>query len=285
MKILIQNYTTPTSSEPYYLSNGINSHPSDHQSGLWEVNRYSAYDMLDRTEPDILICHFGLMNKDIVKYLSTNQEKNIKVILSISGLESQEDLDKLESIIDQFNINCLFMISNAYDFMESVKPKKHELFKLLPAANIDEIQISTPKFNIDSAVLAVENSEEYQKLCSKKEVYHKIKISHEKDPDFDFFVNTVTMKPIYRNYKNITLCGKTKDLCGQIFFDSILNSEDVSLKIQDSENLSKFLSEILDEEDVDESNILEKIKSQVMLKHTSNVRSKQLLKKIEEKVK
>jgi hypothetical protein len=279
MRILIQNYSTINSNEPIYLNNGINNLNNKFVSAVWSNNQQSVFDTFDRYQPNILVCHAGLITNDLVKYLSLNKEKDIKLIVNISGLNS--NLKEIEDKFEQMNIKPLFMYSNEYSSLETKKPEKNKFVRLLPAANIDEIDLNGPKYKIDTAILAVENSEKLNKVCGEKTVYHKIKIGNEPDPNFDFHVNCSTMFPLYNNYKSLILVGKVKDVCGQIFFDSLLKSQNMSLKIEDEENFPKFLEEVFDEQEVDDENVLKILREQIRSNHTSKQRVEQFIKEIE----
>lgn len=273
MRILIQNYSSPMSSEPMYLNQTFAS-AEGVESMLWSPNNISAFDVFDRFRPDLLVCHHMGITNDIVTYLTSN--KNIKVAVNISNIE-KDALKILEDLFTQNEINCKVLFSNNYDFVEQEKPEKFKYEKILPCADLYFSPSDVPDFKLDAAIISTKHSEHLSKMEDKYETYHKMKLGVEQDDNFDLNVNVIMLASLYGKYKEMLICDSVDIAFSQVFFDAFLKSEKVSIKLPEDQQhfFTKALAEIFEEED--NENMLENIKDQIKEKHTCVNRAKQLI--------
>lgn len=273
MKILIQNYSSPISSEPLYFNQTFTM-TEDVESLLWSPNSVSTYDVFDRFQPDAFVCHHMGITNEIVSYLSSSP--NIKTAINITNI-TKENLDMLEKAIKETNINCAFMFSNNYDFVDQCKPQSCEYKKILPCADIYFMPSQVPDYNLEAAIIANEHNERFDELESKYKSYHKMKIGTESDDNFDLNVNVIMLSSLYDKYDEFVICDTLDIAFSQIFFDAFLKSKRVSVKLPDDQNsfFTKALAEIF--EDEGEEDMLNKIKNQIKTNHTCVNRSRQLV--------
>ena len=273
MRILVQNYSSPISSEPLYLNQTF-SMSDDIESTLWSPNNISTFDMFDRFKPDVFICHHMGMINDIVSYLAYN--KNIKLAINISNIEKDE-LKVLEDIFSKNEISCSVMFSNNYDFVDQEKPERYKYEKILPCADIYFAQSDVPEYKLDALLLSNKHSEQLDNLSKKYETCHKMSLSVEQDENFDMNVNVIMLSSLYNKYEEVVISAPVDIAFSQVFFDAFLKSEKVSVKLPPEQNelFSKALSELFKE--TEEENMLENIRNQIKENHTCVNRAKQLI--------
>jgi len=273
MKILIQNYASPISSEPLYFNQTF-SMTEGLESLLWSPSSIGVFDVFDKFQPDAFVCHHMGVTNEILTYLASNTK--IKVAVNITNI-SKENLDLLEKLISENNINCEFMFSNNYDFIDQCKPQSNVYKKILPCADIYFSPSQVPDYNLEAAIIANTYNEKIKDLESKYKSYHKMKIGAEQSDDFDMNVNIIMLSSLYEKYEEIVICDTLDIAFSQIFFDAFLKSKKVSVKLPDDQEhlFTKALAEIF--EDEEEDDMLNKIKNQIKTNHTCVNRSRQLI--------
>ena len=276
MRILIQNYASPISSEPLCLNQtfstaeGIESH-------LWSPNAMSVFDVFDKFKPDIFICHHLGISNEIISYITENNK--VKLVVNITNIDEQ-NLSMLEKILTDNKITCSLMFSNNYDFIDQCKPKAFKYEKILPCADIYFAPSDVPDYKLQAGMIASSQSEELTKLEERFDSYHKMKIGVEQDDNFDINTNVIMLASLYGKYEEIVICDSVDVAFSQIFFDAFLKSEKVSVKLPKDQQhfFTKALSEIFNEEEGDD--MLDKIKNQIKENHTCINRARQLLEAI-----
>lgn len=269
MKILIQDYTSILSTEPIYLNEcfkriGITSN-------LWDTSKFSVFDMLDLTTPDILITHYASAAlQDIFKYLSNN--KKTSLLLNITGAQKGH-LDILTNLMDINNVECPFLFSNLHEKIYTVKSKK-KILNLLPGVDLFLLKQNVPIFNLNAAVLS-NNKDLAQKASQGISTYHKIGVGVQ-DEYFDFTVNASNMKSLYDKYEKIVLASDLSVSFSQLFFDAVYNSKKVVLKTNDEKKSGEILGDLFDGNEEDED-IATAIKNQIKTKHTCFNRASRMM--------
>jgi len=277
MRILIQNYSSPISSEPLYLNQTFST-AEGLESHLWSPNSMSVFDVFDSFKPDIFICHYLGVNNEILSYLKENN--HIKIAINITSID-QENMSTLETILTDNKIQCSLMFSNSYDFMEQSKPQEFKYEKVLPCADVYFAPSQVPDYKLEAAIASTSQNEEFKHLEEKFDCYHKMKIGADKDEDFDLNVNVIMLASLYDKYEEFIICDSVDVAFSQIFFDAFLKAKKVSVKLP--KNQSHFFTEALAEiftEEQEGEDILNKIKSQIEESHTCINRAKQLLEAI-----
>ena len=107
MRVLIQDYSSPSSTEPMYLCQSFNS--VGITAALWNSDRVSAYDMFDSFQPNLFIAHFTKITSDCIKYLSQNQ--HVKAIINMTGAQ-QNHVEQLDEILRGTGLACQFIFTS-----------------------------------------------------------------------------------------------------------------------------------------------------------------------------
>lgn len=281
MKILVHNYANSCSSQPMYLHECFSR--VGLESSLWHpADPTSAYDKLDLEKPDVLISSFNLLNKDLLTYLSENQ--NIKVILSITGCD-QKALEDLETVITKtYNLNCMFLLNEQHEALDTLKPSCFNILNLPPCLDVFATKAPSPEYNVSAAIITNVKTPLFDSVCEKKESYHKILLAdNDNGPpkSMDMIANTLNLTSIYEKYDSVVLVGDVNFTCSQVFFDSLVRSRNVVVESpeEQKELFNKVLSTLFHEED-GEQDFQETIKKQAKKKHNAFNRCATLLKKI-----
>lgn len=272
MKILIQNYASPISSEPLYFNQAFQM-TEGIESMLWSPNTISTYDVFDKYQPDIFICHHLGISNEIISYLSGTP---IQIVVNITNI-TEDNLTILEDMLAGNNITCRLMFSNNYDFVAQPKPKNIKYEKILPCADVFFLESQIPDYKLDAMMVSSAHNDRMEQLEGKFESYHKMKVGVEQDENFDMNVNVIMLSSLYSRYKEVVICDAIDIAFSQVFFDAFLKSEKVSIKLpKNQEHLfTTALSEIFKEEG--DENLVENIRGQIKENHTCINRVKQLM--------
>ena len=266
MKLLIQNYSSSFTTEPFYLMEcfkrvGVDAH-------LWADNNISAFDMFDTVQPDVFIGHFAYLTEDIVKYLSQN--KNIKPVINITGTNDQQ----LKGIIETFmSIGLENHILFTNNFVHSHGDGVH---KILPAFDVF-IQAAQPQFNIPLAVVTNDKNESVDNFVKDKEVYHIVSYGAKEDWA-DYPTDIRNFWGMSRCYDEVTLMDDGLISTSQFFFQATMlcNKFNVtSQTVEQREAFQQVLSMLFSAEETEE-NVETVIKKQIIKNHTCFNRASQL---------
>jgi hypothetical protein len=262
MRFLIDNYASSESTEPYYLNATINNIEGCF-SHLWNRNQVGAYDIFDITKPDIFIAQKDNISMDALKYM--NENKHISMIINVTGLKGDELL-ALEDAVKQHNLNVPFVFNNG---TEKLKSNKINVVNILKGADIYLSAVDELDYKIDKAVIVQKKS---QIDYSYSGTYHYLSTSEDLVKDVDIVQPVMRIQNIYANYSEI-IFKPFYDTIPQIFFDAVLNHNNVSYECDGTEKsrlINEKIKSILGE---DKSEWQKLVKS----KHTCLNRTKSLL--------
>lgn len=271
MKILIQNYTSALTTESMYLNACFDQTDNMISSYIWDTNNISAFDVIDKVSPNVILCHYNCPSlNDVFKYLSKN--KNIDLILNITGIQDN-NLKILDNLIEINSISCPFLISNLHEKIH-VPKSKNKVLNLLPGVDTFLPKQNIPEFNLEACILS--NAKE---LCEKAKVgyktFHKVGILSNENEYFDLMSNIVSMTSLYEMYEKIVLALDISVVFSQLFFDAVYKSKKVVLKSNDENKCGEILSNLFESAEEDED-IASSIKNQIKLKHTCYNRASRL---------
>lgn len=266
MRILIQNYSDTMTTQPMYLHQCFRATEAA-QSHLWNVkDPISAFDMLDRFNPDVFITSYKTINKDIIKYLG---QRKIPTVCDITNA-AQEVLDQLDNMIAP-----LFYITENYNFLSDVK-SRNVINRLHPALDVFSIPRSLPDFTVPVALICANANDDYKSYCEEYDSYHKINLAGQEE-GFDLTENLATLSSLYQHYDKVILCDDIKVITSQVFFDSLMKSKNMFSKVPESQKelFNEFLSNMFEEEETDD--LLDGLKKQIAKKHTCFSRASRLM--------
>jgi hypothetical protein len=266
MRILIQNYSSPFTTEPFYFMEcfkrvGIDAH-------LWADNNISAFDMLDTVQPDVFIGHFAYLTEDIIKYLSQN--KNIKPVINVTGTNEQQ-LKGITDTLMSLGIDGQILFTNNFNH-----PHKDVVHQILPCFDVF-VQALEPKFNMPLAVIANVKNESVDNFIENKEVYH-IASYAKKEEWSDYATDIRSFWGVSRCYDEVTLVDNGMISMSQFFFQATMFCNKfnvISQSVEQKEAFQKILSMLFSSEETDE-NIESVIKKQILKNHTCFNRTSQL---------
>lgn len=243
MRVLIDNYSSRTSTEPVYFEQTMKR--IGIEAVTWNRNQISTYDVFDRVQPDLFITHYKHLNNDIIKYL-LGSTKQIDFVLNVTGLNENE-LATLNQILQDLKakrIKIPFVFSNTPEGIPEARLKDFKTHSILPGADLFIPNHSGLDFEIGTAMLYMGNLEEkpykVQNNSGEHETYHNIEIG-EKTEFSDFSATAVDMMPLYSKYKQICFIGKPQDLVSQLLFDAKIRHDNVTLVSDDQEKLNSIL--------------------------------------------
>lgn len=266
MKMLIQNYSSHYTTEPFYLVEcfkrvGIDAH-------LWADSNVSAFDIFDTVAPDVFIGHFAYLTEDVVKYLSQN--KNIKPVINVTGTNTQQ----LKGITDTFmsmGLENVILFTNNF-----VHPHGESVQKILPAFDVF-VQASQPQFNIPLAVVTNGEDETVKDFVKDKEVYHLVSYGENKEWA-DFSTDIRNFWGVSTSYDEVTLIDDGMVSTSQFFFQATMLCRKFNVVSQTEEQREAFqeiLSSLFISEETSED-VATVIKKQIIKNHTCFNRASEL---------
>lgn len=266
MKILIQNYSSHYTTEPFYLTEclrrvGIDSH-------LWADANVPAFDMFDTTAPDVFVGHFAYLTEDIVKYLSQN--KNIKPVINITGTNQQQ----LKGVTDTFmsmGLENVVLFTN--NFVDSHEDSIH---RILPAFDVF-IQRNEPQFDIPLAVITNNKEDSVDKFLEDKEVYHLVSYGTNQEWS-DFVTDIRNFWGVSSCYDDVTVIDDGLISTSQFFFQATMMCKKlniISQTEQQREAFQEILSMLFSSEQTSED-VGAVVRKQILKNHTCFNRASQL---------
>ena len=81
MKILIHNYSSEISTEPFYLAQALAN--MGYETRIWN-NEVSAFDIFDTFDPDVFITHYQIITTDIAKHGFYRPHSSTALMVSFS---------------------------------------------------------------------------------------------------------------------------------------------------------------------------------------------------------
>lgn len=271
MRILIQNYASPLSTEPMYFTRCLSS--ANKEVSLWSDPNTSAFDAFDSIKPDVFISHFKFLTNDIIKYLSSN--KNISLALNVS-YATDEEMKNIEIVLENNKINTQFLFSNQYGILNGVSPSKNKLVNIIPALDVFIGASAVPSFNIDSAIISTGENEDFKRECKSRDVYHKLCLGGESDT-FDIPVNIQSVSSLFDSYDEIVIADDINIATSQIMFEASFKAK--KLKIQVPNEQKELLDKIfltLFSDDSETEDVSKLVKQQILKKHNCFKRTARL---------
>ena len=266
MKVLISDYSSVYSTEPYYFNTTLNI--IDCQSSIWPQN-LSTFDAFDIIKPDLHITHHKQISRDLIVYLQENN--NIDLVINISNI-TQDNLNTLESVLETANIKPAVLFVNYYD--HKLKSKNTNITTILHGADLF-LGTEAKQYDIDYGVM-VDDKSQIQPIG---ETYHYITNEPSLERDVDIFLPINRLNHCYPNYRNIVL-KYFNGVFQQLFFDAGIKTS-VFFDLQDRELLDKYLIKLFGENNTKYCSIDTpeggKIESKIRTKHTCLHRVKSLL--------
>lgn len=274
MKILIQNYTSPLTTEPMYLDACFNK-TSSMQSRLWS-NEVSTFDIMDMYKPDYVLCHYKFMSNDLIKYLSNNDKH--KLLLNITGCD-ESTLNTIESILKSNKVTCELFINSFPDEIPTARSISIKTVNLLPGVDLFLTENDNFTFNLDAGIISTSKKELVEKEASKYRTYHKIKfVGAIENDDFDISGSVPNLVNLYGKYDNFVIADDAHFTFSQLFFDSAFRAKRVILKppSEQQELVEKILASLFHYQDNKDIDIAKATKAQIKSKHTCFNRASRL---------
>jgi hypothetical protein len=246
------------------------------ESHLWGDPKISAFDMLDRAKPDVLISSHLLVTKDIMTYLSGS---NIELVLNVTGI-SENQLAAMEDAFKQNGIRCPFVFSNNFGY-KKLSSKNIKCHRIWPAADIFNVHQKRPGV-IDECVVSQKFDESVENYLAKLGSYHLLYLGdNDLIPPFDFRSNVATVAQLYQFYKKVSFFGDADFCSSQVFFDANLQSHGASFYTPESEraNWGSVLKDCFVEVPINsQEEVQAAVKQQIKTRHTPFHRAWTLMK-------
>jgi len=263
MKILIQDYSSRLSTEPQYL--GACLHQAGQEVHMWTKdtggNYQPIFDVFNRVKPDLFILHVNKMDEDVIKSIA---KFDTKVCLNVS--DSPIDIQSIEETLSSLNIKNVKLFSN------NLWTKHVEV--LLPA--FDPFLPTVKHFSIPFVGVSMSDLEEAKLAAEEQEVYHLVNFGSDAIEGFDF-THDINLIGHLNNYDKAVMHLPGDVCCSQVFFQSTIRANKLSIKPTDKQELfNEFLEFAFEPEETTKS-VEAVVKSQIAKKHTSFNRAKQLL--------
>jgi len=259
MRILIQDYSSNTSTESKYLTASFQQ--AQQEAYLWKPESMPVFDIFNMFNPELFIVHINHMNEDIVKCLAKFQTK-VAVNISNSPLDAQSVKDTFYSL----GITNYKLFSNQF-WVEGVET-------ILPA--FDPFISVAKQFSIPFVAVTNGELEGAKLVAEKEEVHHLINYGTQAVEGFDFDYGIEHMGALV-NYERAELHLPAELCCSQIFFQATIRSNKLSIQPTDNEELfNKFLELTFKPEETSQS-VENVVKAQIAKNHTSFNRAQQVL--------
>ena len=268
MRVLIDNYSSRTSTEPIYFEQTMKR--TGIEAVVWNRNQISTYDVFDRVQPDLFITHHDHLDNDVIKYLFSST-KQLDLVLNVTGINEEKSV-ALNQLLQELKANKVkipFVFSNTPEEVPEARLKDFKTHSILPGADLFIPNHSGLDFEIDAARVYV--SELDHDFNGEHETYHNIEIG-EKTEFSDFSATAVDMMPLYLKYKQVCFIGKPEDLFSQLLFDSKIRHSDVRLISDNQEGLDKVIEGVFKTANPSSQDI--------KTRHTCLHRTKRLLSKL-----
>lgn len=268
MKTLIQNYSTALSSESFSIANSLLAVQSE--AILWADSSISAFDMFDRSNPDVFFTHALYLTEDVLKRLSNT---DIEVVLNVTSV-SPEDMARLDGLLKDFNIKCPLMFSNQVVGSYEI-PENHKFIRVLPAADIFLPAQNVPAYSIPELIIFSRDNENVKTATDGKEVYHMASFGE----GFDIQADVVSLASFYDKYDRVTIADDVSVCCSQLFFDATLRSKAMSIEVVEDQRpiFNQFIDECFGGEETEkEESVEDFIKSKIRNSHTCVHRTRQI---------
>ena len=222
MRVLIQNYSSPDSTEPLYFCQALQS--AGVHAGLWSTNSMSVFDAFDHFKPDVFIAKYQHLTNDAIKYLS--QSPNTHCVINMTGAQ-QDTIDSLDSISE--NVNIPFVYTNEPVGLQRLRQKTVKLASIMPGADIflNGNTASLPDFKIDLAIVSSYDSRlRMKEIHQDFESYHYLSTSADLSESLDITAPLINMVTLLDKYDNIVI-SEDGTAIPQVFFEAAARCKNV----------------------------------------------------------
>lgn len=281
MNILIDNYSNYSSTQSLYLHHHISQMP-EHDCQFRNTNM-SIYDTMDSINPDVYITSAQLLSKDFILYMKENTDKDIKLLLNIQTVPNNEVIEVEKALIDNGMKNVLFFSSYCD---EPPITRKIKVLKLLDAADENYIVNKDLNYKIDKLIV-VSSPHQIRKY---EGTFHVTTSNQEIRQDVDFCLPINLIGGLYSRYEEVIFTDMSNNI-PQMFFDAVFAGNKTYYDLpghdwpQQVKEMFNTIFGVGDTLDYKSTNILQdfsEIQKEVKTKHTSSIRTQELLGAINE---
>ena len=290
MQALIQNYATPNSTEPLYVSECLNA-IDDCKSTVWNSNQISAFDIFDIVQPDVFITHYRMLSNDLIKYLSGSK---IECVFNITDAQ-QDHIDQLDEVFRSHKIKCPFIFTNQPRLFNTLLQRKTKLISVMHGADIflPAQGITLPEYQLEMGLITNYkcDTERLNKLLGHYSCYHTLSTDQELSNHVDISTSAMPLYAIYNRYKKMIITHESNYI-PQYFFDSLLYGNETYYLTRHSgqqEKTNGVIKEMLqtkcslacDHDEIEKGKIdFAKLRNQLLTKHTCANRVKRILSRL-----
>ena len=273
MKILIDNYSDYSQSQPLYFHEGFKE--LGHQSTVFDVASSSIFDVCDTLTPEFLIMSAKRMQSDVIEYLK--QSQNIKLLINIDGLNT-DNIKELTAFLKGNNIKVPFLFSSNVDLPQTVQGYK--IVKVYQAADTNQVQDLHFDYQVDKAIFINKPNQSIAYESS----FHVISTEQELKDNVDIFLPCVTLRSIFTKYNEIIFKELTE--VSQLFLNAIYSGTKTYYDNEDDSKIKNNLNKMFKQEfninyrDSKKITDFQDISKVVSEKHRGNNRAKTILSQI-----
>jgi len=284
MRVLIQDYSSPDTTEPMYLCQSFNT--VGIQSVLWNSDQSSAYDTFDSFLPNLFIAHFHKITSDCIKYLSQN--RHITMILNMTGAQ-QQHVEQLEGLIRESNINVAFAFTSSPKEINKLSSSVVKIVDLPAAVDLFAAtsEAVAPPYEVDHAVVSNYDARSVLSPKLKGTSHHFLSTSSELTDSLDITAPEINLQSLYSRYKNV-IVSRNDQVIPQSLFSAVYKGAKVfysgryetqaSIVMEALQNMYRGVKGCFDmNEDFDQ----QKVREHTIEKHTCFNRTQKLCAKLE----
>lgn len=271
MRLLIQNYASPMSTESMYFYRCLTN--VGVEAALWADPKISAFDAFDSVKPNIFISHWKFLTSDILKYLSQN--KSIKPVFNVT-FAKQDDLQKIEQVLEANGVTPEFLFTNQHEPLYKLQAK-NKLVNIIPALDVFiNAAEGLGDWKHECAVLTTRPTEQFFKACSDNPAHHKLCFGGNEET-FDINVDIQSMPSLCPKYNKLFIVDDIDVATSQILFEVCLRVDDINIHVpeEQKEKLAQVLASLFQESSNDEK-LSSMIKSQIISRHNCFKRTARL---------
>lgn len=271
MRVLIQNYASPMSTEAMYFYKCLVN--AEQEAALWADPNVSAFDAFDSVKPNVFISHWKFLTSDIIKYLSQN--KSIRPVFNVT-FATQDDLEKIEQVLEANGITPEFFFTNQHESLYKLQTK-NKLVNIIPALDVFiHIDQGLGDWKHECAVLTTKPTEQFFKVCSDNKVHHKLCFGGNEET-FDINVDVQSMPSLCSKYTKLFIVDDINVATSQILFETCFRLDDINIQVPEEQKqmLAQVLASLFQDSPNDEK-FSAMIKSQILSRHNCFKRTARL---------
>ena len=237
MKILLQNYSTPLSTESLYLHKAMVEGGCD--ALFWADQNISAFDMFDSAQPNVFLTHFAYLSNDMLKYLTGSI---IEVVLNVTGA-NPEVIKQIEGEFKSRKIKTPLFFTNTHELIMPSPGNETKLINIMPGLDVFIPVHEVPDFNVDKCFVTTGTRESLNEIINDEESYHTICLGNAKEEGFDFNLELPSLLSLVDKYNKCVIVDDINIVFSQLFFDVTFRSNGTNLIVPQAQNgtLNKVL--------------------------------------------